>query len=77
MDIIHDNVFTLKSESKKITQKLTHQLITGHFFHIEVKKSLKKSEKYYLVAKKEMKLLPFPKLIASYFTDKNVSLNLF
>ena len=77
LDIIQDNVFTLKSESKKITQKLTHQLITGHFFHIEVKKPLKKSEKYYLVAKKEMKLLPFPKLIASYFADKNVSLNLF
>ncbi|HET7118934.1 MAG TPA: A/G-specific adenine glycosylase [Hanamia sp.] len=74
--LIQDNIYMLKSESKRIMQKLTHQHIVGHFFHIEIGKPLKKSEKYYLVPKKEIKLLPFPKIIASYFADKNVSLNL-
>ena len=77
LDAIEDNVYTLKSEPKKITQKLTHQLIEGHFFHVEIKKPLSKSEKYYLAAKKDIKLLPFPKLMASFFADKNVSLSLF
>ena len=76
LDAIEDNIYTLKSEPKKITQKLTHQLIEGHFFHVEIKKPLKKSEKWYLTAKKDIKLLPFPKLMASFFADKNVSLSL-
>lgn len=75
--LIQENAYTLKSKSKKITQKLTHQLISGHFFHIEISKPLKRPEKYYLASKEEIKLLPFPKLIASYFADKNVPLNLF
>mgnify|MGYP001557395398 FL=1 len=75
--VIQDNVYKFKLESKKITQKLTHQVIIGHFFHIQIESPLPKSEKYFLAAKKEVKLLPFPKLIASYFADKNVSLNSF
>lgn len=64
------NDFILKLTSKRISQKLTHQLITNQFFHVEIKKPLKISEKYYLVTKDQLKTLPFPKLIASYFTDK-------
>jgi hypothetical protein len=37
---------------------------------------LQNTEKYFLATKDEIKLLPFPKLITSYFTDKNVPLKL-
>lgn len=70
MEIIQENECIIKQESKRISQKLTHQLIFGHFFYIEVKKPLKKSKKYFLATKNQLKLLPFPKLIASYFADK-------
>ena len=77
LTVIQKNEYKVKSESEKITQKLTHQFIIGHFFHIKIQKPLKKSGKYFLASKKEMKLLPFPKLLTSYFADKNVSLSLF
>jgi A/G-specific adenine glycosylase len=77
LEVFQDNEYTIKHESKSIYQKLTHQLISGHFFHIEIKKPLKNSENYFLATKSQMELLPFPKLIASYFADKNVPLNLF
>lgn len=77
LEVIQENEYTIKQEAKWISQKLTHQLITAHFFHIEVKKPLKKSKKYFLATKNQIKLLPFPKLTASYFADKNVPLNLF
>ena len=68
--------FRINFISKKYSQKLTHQLITGRFFHIELKKPLPLSEKGQLVTAKHLATLPFPKFIASYLRDKNVSLNL-
>jgi A/G-specific adenine glycosylase len=70
------NHFKINFISKKYSQKLTHQLITGRFFHIELKKPLPLSEKWQLVSKKHLNTLPFPKFIVSYLRDKNVSLNL-
>ena len=66
--------FTVLAVSQKISQKLTHQLINGRFIHVETKKPL--SIKTHFPANQEqLKTLPFPKFIASYLTDKNVSLN--
>ncbi|MEO9021016.1 MAG: A/G-specific adenine glycosylase [Ginsengibacter sp.] len=70
----HD--FKIKKMSDKISQRLTHQLITGRFFHIEVKKAVEIKRSYYPVTKQQLSSLPFPKFIASYLADKNVSLNL-
>lgn len=60
--------------STKKSQKLTHQLITGKFIHVEIQKPLA-IPGYFSVNGKQLKSLPFPKLIASYLADKNVSLN--
>lgn len=68
--------FEIKYISKGSSQKLTHQIIHGRFFHVTLSKPFKNSEKYFLASEDEIKLLPFPKLITAYFTDKNVSLNL-
>ena len=68
--------FTIKKISQPQSQKLTHQLIKGRFFHIETNRPLSTEENYHLVNKQELQDLPFPKLIAAYLTDKNVPLNL-
>ncbi|MEO8823077.1 MAG: A/G-specific adenine glycosylase [Ginsengibacter sp.] len=60
--------------SSKKYQKLTHQIITGKFIHVEIQKPLV-IPGYFPVNGKQLKSLPFPKLIASYLADKNVSLN--
>ena len=72
--ILNQPDFTVNLISSKISQKLTHQLITGRFIHIELKKPWLNNE-YFTVKRKELKALPFPKFIASYLADKNVSLN--
>ncbi|HSN09195.1 MAG TPA: NUDIX domain-containing protein, partial [Hanamia sp.] len=74
MKILNQSDFTVNLISSKISQKLTHQLITGRFVHIELKKPWL-NNKYFIVNQKELKALPFPKFIASYLADKNVSLN--
>ncbi len=63
--------------SKIFCQKLTHQLINGKFFHIRISVPLINAKEYEIFSEKQFKKLPFPKLIASYLADKNVSLNLF
>lgn len=75
LKLLNKSAFTVKSISKKVSQKLTHQHINGRFIHLEIIKPLT-SEKYFSVSQKQLKTLPFPKLIASYLTDKNVPLNL-
>lgn len=71
-----DQEFKIKFVSKVLPQKLTHQIIHGQFFHFTILKPLKNRGKYFLASEEEIKLLPFPKLITSFFTDKNVPLNL-
>lgn len=68
--------FEIKSQSSLKTQKLTHQLIRGKFFYLEIKNPLLTNDKYVKVTGEELQKLPFPKLIADYLKDKNVSLNL-
>jgi len=74
LEILNLQNFKINFISKKISQKLTHQTITGRFIHIEIQKPLK-NKKYSEVSLSELKTLPFPKFTASYLSDKNVSLN--
>jgi A/G-specific adenine glycosylase len=74
LKIFNAQNFKVNFISKKISQKLTHQLITGRFIHVEIDKMLG-NKKYIEVSFDELKTLPFPKFIASYLSDKNVSLN--
>lgn len=76
LSLLEGNSFEIKSISKIYSQKLTHQQIKGRLFHLLLKKPLNNTRDYQMVTKNELKLLPFPKLITSYLTDKNVSLNL-
>ena len=68
--------FEIKSQSSPIAQKLTHQLIKGKFFYVETRKPLINNDRYVKATGTELRKLPFPKLIADYLKDKNVSLNL-
>jgi len=76
LSLFKDQSFAVKDISAIYSQKLTHQLIKGRFFHIKLKKPLKKPVKFELATKKQLDALAFPKFIASYLKDKNVSLNL-
>ena len=66
--------YTINYISGVKSQKLTHQLIRGRFIHIEVQKPVFYKD-YFPADKSQLKLLPFPKFVISYLTDKNVSLN--
>lgn len=61
--------------SKLYEQKLTHQTIYGQFITIKTAHQ-PVMDGYTLVSKKQLNSLPFPKFIAGYLKDKNVSLNL-
>ncbi|MEP6928055.1 MAG: A/G-specific adenine glycosylase [Ginsengibacter sp.] len=63
------NNYTITKVSAVSTQQLTHQKITGRFFHIAIKTSRIHLKKYKLVSWKELSLLPFPKFINSYLKD--------
>jgi A/G-specific adenine glycosylase len=70
---LNQEEFRIEYLSPKKSQKLTHQLITGRFIHIKIEKPLVNAD-YFGVNKKQLKLLPFPKFIASHLAEKNVSL---
>jgi A/G-specific adenine glycosylase len=74
LQILNQADFNISFISPKKSQKLTHQLITGRFIHVKINKPLTNNE-YFPVDPKQLKTLPFPKFIASYLADKNVSLN--
>ena len=57
-------------------QKLTHQLITGRFVYVRITAPWKSKLDYKLIEKKDLKQIPFPKIITSYLKEKNVPLNL-
>lgn len=67
--IFKGNNFKLNKVSKTISQKLTHQTITGRFFHISIKNQIAPFKKYKLIPRSELKKLAFPKFIASYLQD--------
>ncbi len=61
--------------SRVYEQKLTHQTIYGQFIKVTLP-TRPALEGYELVTPKKLTTLPFPKFIATYLKDKNVSLNL-
>ena len=75
LSLFKEMSFEIKSESQGVSQKLTHQLIRGKFFYIEIKKPLLPQHNYIRVNENKIEELPFPKFILSYLTDKNVSLS--
>jgi A/G-specific adenine glycosylase len=58
--------YYLKKVSVFYKQQLTHQIIEGVFFHIELNAALK-NELYTAVSKKELAKLAFPRIITNYF----------
>lgn len=72
--ILNQADFSIGYISPKRSQKLTHQLITGQFIHVEIHQPLVNKD-YFAINGKQLKSLPFPKFIAFYLADKNVSLN--
>ncbi|HEU5053980.1 MAG TPA: A/G-specific adenine glycosylase [Hanamia sp.] len=72
--ILNPADFTILSVSNIQKQRLTHQLISARFICLKINKPLQ-PEGYSLVAMKQLKSLPFPKLITSFLADKNVSLS--
>jgi A/G-specific adenine glycosylase len=74
LSLLKGHDFKIKLFSQKISQKLTHQLITGRFIHIEIGKPLA-GKKYFAADMDQLKTLPFPKFIASYLAEKNVPLS--
>ncbi len=63
------NNFTVTNVSKTFSQTLTHQTITGNFFHIRIANRPQIDDVYHLVSEQELALLPFPKFITSYLKD--------
>lgn len=61
--------FEIKKMSSLSKQTLSHQVIAGRFFHIEIKKPLKADAGYHPVTTKQMKNLAFPKFITAYLKD--------
>jgi A/G-specific adenine glycosylase len=61
--------FKVSKISKIYRQKLTHQTITGRFFHITVENPAKLLKKCTLVSPDELTKLAFPKFISSYLQD--------
>ena len=73
--LFDDKKYIITSISEIYKQKLTHQLIKGQFIDINCD-TIQMPAEYELIEEKNRSLLPFPKFITSYLTDKNVSLNL-
>ena len=67
--LLGKNNFKVNRISKIYSQKLTHQTITGRFFHIKIKNSKTALRNYQLVPVSELEKLAFPKFIASYLQD--------
>ncbi len=63
------NNFVVTHISKTFSQKLTHQTITGRFFHLQLANPFNIECGYTLVLKEQLELLPFPKFISSYLKD--------
>lgn len=67
--LLKRNNFSVEKISMTFTQKLTHQIITGRFFHINLKKPTNSLIQYEAVTMKQLSLLPLPKFITSYLKD--------
>ncbi len=62
------STFEITKVSESRPQQLTHQTIRGQFIRVALKKPLKIAG-YEAVEYKQLKILPFPKLITAYLTE--------
>ena len=69
LSLLDKNHFSVDRISNISKQKLTHQIITGRFFHLSLKKPAPALKKYKAVPVKDLLSLPFPKFITSYLQD--------
>ena len=74
-ELFGKNSFEILHISRLYKQLLTHQTIMGQFINIKTVKPLP-GKGYNAFSPREINKLPFPKFIAAYLKDKNVSLNL-
>jgi A/G-specific adenine glycosylase len=75
-EMLGQHEFELQDISPSYKQELTHQTIRGQVLRVKIKTPLALNG-YELMGKTALQKLPFPKFIANYLKDKNVSLNLF
>ena len=69
-NLLFDNIpFGIKNMSDVSKQTLSHQVITGRFFNIEIKKPLRADAGYQLVTTRQLQNLAFPKFITAYLKD--------
>lgn len=61
--------FEIKNMSVVSKQTLSHQVISGRFFHVEIKKPLKAAEGYQPLTARQLQNLAFPKFITAYLKD--------
>ncbi len=68
-NIVVNVPFEIRSMSEVSRQVLSHQVISGRFFHIEIKKPLETELEYRLISARQLQLLAFPKFITAYLKD--------
>ena len=74
--VLEHSKWLVINSSKNFTQTLTHQHITARFVLIEVDTLPHLPAGFQIVSLAQLQTLAFPKIIAAYLTDRNVSLNL-
>jgi len=67
--MLTDKRYSMAGKPQIVKQLLSHQLITGQFFHIQLANKPVMRENYVLVLKENLKNYPFPKLINSYVKE--------
>ena len=68
--ILFDGIpYEIKRVSDVSKQTLSHQVIAGRFFHIEIQKPLKAEAGYQLVTAMQLQSLAFPKFITACLKD--------
>lgn len=79
IDLLKEFVLQGKAQvnliSEPIIQKLSHQTIQAQFIEISTLKQMPQPG-YEWIPVKQLKKMPFPKIITTYLKDKNLSLNL-
>ena len=69
-ETIFNNIpFEVKSISEVSRQVLSHQVITGRFIHVGIKKPLRSESGYQLISARQLQQLAFPKFITAYLKD--------
>jgi A/G-specific adenine glycosylase len=69
-NVMRNDKYEITTISKLYRQLLSHQTIYGRFITLQIKKPLNNLSGYYPVPVKEIKTLPFPRLINNWHEDE-------